>query len=475
MPRAVFDFTKTDGKTLSVSPSVILRSLCQAPEIGSNSYHLTLGDIGVVLDAGMHPKQMGLNAIPQYHLLAEDSVDAVFVSHAHLDHLGTLPVLQRMQSRAKVFMTPEVVDLGDALLHNSVNVMTSQGNELSIEGYPLFTHSELDEMGQVWQGRGYRRPFEPLWDRDLKVTFRDAGHVLGSAGILLEGAGKRIFYTGDVQFSDQSLIQGADFADLGPLDALVVETTRGATPNPEGFDRGNEVTRLIEDMNVTLDRNGSVLIPVFAMGKTQEVLTMIQNAKEAGTMPDVPVTIGGLSTKMTAIYDRYAENANRCRTNFRILRDMDLRAGTRRRGQTVPIRYQERAIYALSSGMMSENTVSNGFARSFLPNPQNSLHFVGYSDPSTPSYQIRQAQKGDQVSLDRKKDPVALNCDVKEYNFSGHADRQQLLDFIVGTRAKKIFLVHGDPPASAWFKAQLELLLPQSEVSIPQPGQQYSI
>lgn len=475
MPRAVFDFTGSSAKTLQVSAPVILRSLCQAPEIGSNSYHLAFGELGVVLDAGMHPKQMGLDATPQYHLLDHDSVDAILVTHAHLDHLGTLPVLQRMQPRAKVFMTPEVVDLGDALLHNSVNVMTSQGNELSIDGYPLFTHSELDEMGQVWQGRGYRRTFEPLWDEDLKVTFRDAGHVLGSAGILLEGSGKRVFYTGDVQFTDQSLIRGADFDDLGPLDALIVETTRGATPNPAEFDREEEVSRLIAEMNVTLDRNGSVLIPVFAMGKTQEVLTMIQNAKEEGTLPDVPVTIGGLSTKMTAIYDRYAENANRRRDNFRILRDMDLRAGTRRRGQTVPIRYQERAIYALSSGMMSENTVSNNFARSFLPNPANSLHFVGYSDPSTPSYGIRQAKQGDMVSLDKRKEKVKLGCDVKEYNFSGHADRQQLLDFICGTRAKKILLVHGDAPATAWFKEQLESLLPKSEIIIPQPGENHSL
>jgi Cft2 family RNA processing exonuclease len=452
-----------------------LRSLCQAPEIGANSYHLAFGETGVVLDAGMHPKKLGQNAIPQYGLLKGDSVDAIFVTHAHLDHLGTLPVLQRAQPRAKVYMTPEVVDLGDALLHNSVNVMTSQGAELGIDDYPLFTHSELDEMGQVWQARGYQRSFEPIWDRDLRVTFRDAGHVLGSAGILLEGCGKRVFYTGDVQFGDQSLIRGAKFDELGPLDALIVETTRGAQPLPPGFTREDEVDRLIADINTTLDRNGSVLIPVFAMGKTQEVLTMIQNAKEDGILPEVPVTIGGLSTKMTAIYDRYAENANRRRPNFRILRDMDLRAGTRRRGKTVPIRYQERAIFALSSGMMSENTVSNRFARSFLPNSLNSLHFVGYSDPSTPSYGIRQASKGDLVSLDKQQEKVKLKCEVKEYDFSGHADREVLLDFIVRTRAKKIFLVHGDLPASTWFKERLASLLPKSEVTIPTPAEEYSL
>lgn len=458
-----------------VSDAVQMRSLCRAPEIGANSYLLSFGESKVVIDAGLHPKQDGEEAIPRFDFLEPDSVDAVLISHAHLDHIGTLPVLQREQPHARVYMTPEVVDLADALLHNSVNVMTSQGEELGIDAYPLFTHADLDELEEIWQGCRYRKSFEPVWDADLKVTFRDAGHVLGSAGILLEGAGKRIFYTGDVQFRDQSLIQGADFEDLGPLDTLIVETTRGRTPPEPGFDREAEVKRLIADLTETMNRNGSALIPVFAMGKTQEVLTMIQNAKESGDLPDVPVTIGGLSTKMTTIYDRYATNANRKRANFRILKDMDLRAGTRRKGKSVPIRYQEQAIYALSSGMMSENTVSNKFARNFLPNPANSLHFVGYSDPSTPSYHIRQAASGDKINLDAKKDPVTLNCEVKEYNFSGHADRDQLLDFILGTKAKKIFLVHGDLESSQWFQEELARLMPDSEVTIPLPGEDYSL
>ncbi|GHC58311.1 MBL fold metallo-hydrolase [Roseibacillus persicicus] len=458
-----------------MSHAVTLRSLCRAPEIGANSYHLSFGDTNIVIDAGMHPKQDGDEAVPQFHLLDANSVDAIFVSHAHLDHIGTLPVLQREQPHARVYMTPEVVDLADALLHNSVNVMTSQGDELGIDAYPLFTHGDLDELSQVWQGQHYRKTFEPFWDQDLQVTFRDAGHVLGSAGILFEAEGKRVFYTGDVQFNDQTLIKGADFEDLGPLDALIVETTRGNAPSSPDFDREAEVARLIEDMTETLHRNGSVLIPVFAMGKTQEVLTMIQNAKEAGDLPDVPVTIGGLSTKMTTIYDRYATNANRKRPDFRILRDMELRAGTRRRGKSVPIRYQEQAIYALSSGMMSEHTVSNKFARNFLPNPANSVHFVGYSDPSTPSYHVRQASTGDLISLDESKDPVQLNCQVEEYQFSGHSTREQLLDFIVASGAKKIFLVHGDLSASQWFERELAERMPDAEVTIPEPGVDYTL
>ncbi|MBK1833110.1 MBL fold metallo-hydrolase [Roseibacillus ishigakijimensis] len=458
-----------------MSDAVTLRSLCRAPEIGANSYQLQIGGVSLVIDAGMHPKQDGAEALPRYDLLAPDSVDAIFISHAHLDHIGTLPVLQQEQPRARVYMTPEVVDLAEALLHNSVNVMTSQAEELAIDDYPLFTHGDLDDLSQVWQGYPYRRSFAALADEEVTATFYDAGHVLGSAGILFEGAGQRIFYSGDVQFTDQSLIKGADFSDLGPLDTLIVETTRGNAPSDPTFDREAEVARLIADLTETIHRRGSALIPVFAMGKTQEVLTMIQNAKEAGELPDAPVTIGGLSTKMTTIYDRYASNANRKRPDFRILRDMELRAGTRRRGKSVPIRYQEGAIYALSSGMMSENTVSNKFARQFLPNPANSLHFVGYSDPSTPSYAIRQASTGDAISLDERREPVPLRCQVEEYQFSGHADRELLLDFILASGAKQVFLVHGDLEASRWFERELAQRAPQMTAIIPEPGYEYSL
>ncbi|MEM9079320.1 MAG: MBL fold metallo-hydrolase [Verrucomicrobiota bacterium] len=449
--------------------SVRFRSLCRAPEIGSNSYQLSFGELNFVLDTGMHPKQEGLNAIPRYDLLDHDSVDAIFVTHAHLDHLGTLPVLQRDQPHSRVYMTPEVVDLADAMLHNSVNVMMSQRSELGIDAYPLFTHNEIEDFGIVWQGRDYRKPFEPVWDSGIKATFRDAGHVMGSAGILFEGLDKKVFYTGDVQFNNQTLIQGADFDDLPPLDALIIETTRGNSPHLPGFSRIEQEQRLIEDLNRTLDRNGTVLIPVFAMGKTQEVLTMIQNAKESGALHDVPVTIGGLSTKMTVIYDRYSNSPNRSRPDFKILRDMDLNAGTRRRGRPIPIKSKPRAIFALSSGMMSENTVSNNFARPLLSNPNNSIHFVGYSDPSTPAYRVRNATRGEKVCLDERLPKVPLECNIYEYDFSGHADREDLLQFILKTNPKQAFLVHGDPQASQWFKEQLQSQAPHIEVHIPAP------
>ncbi|MDA1005445.1 MAG: MBL fold metallo-hydrolase, partial [Verrucomicrobia bacterium] len=217
------------------SPSLTL--LTRANEIGANCYLLELAGLRIIIDAGMHPKESGRAALPRYEDLPFDSIDAILVSHSHLDHVGTLPVLMMDQPSARVYMTQPTAALADALLHNSVNVMTSQRTELGIDEYPLYTHEQLDDCERRFEGRHYDKPFDIDFDGTVRATFYDAGHILGSAGILIEGDGKRIFYTGDIHFEDHALSKGALFPDLQGLDALIVETTRGDSERRAGYTR----------------------------------------------------------------------------------------------------------------------------------------------------------------------------------------------------------------------------------------------
>jgi Cft2 family RNA processing exonuclease len=371
------------------------------------------------------------------------------------------------QPSARVYMTPPTAALADALLHNSVNVMTAQREELGVREYPFYTHRGLDELIPRFETRDYERSFDVDEAGRVTATFYDAGHILGSAGILIEGAGKRIFYTGDIHFEDHALIKGARFPDLDGLDALIVETTRGDSERRPGYTRVDEEDRFISSISRCLSRGGSVLIPVFAMGKTQEVLTMIDENKAVGALQDVPVFIGGLSTKMTVVFDKFADTTRRTRPGFQILRDMELIAGSR--GRKRNIEYQPGSIFALSSGMMTEKTVSNQFARNFIDNPMNALIFVGYADPATPGARIRQARRGDLVDLDPELSPVKLDCAVEVFDFSGHAPRDQILEFIRQTGAVQNFLVHGDPAASQWFAGQLD------DARLPEPGLEHQL
>ncbi len=168
-----------------------------------------------------------------------------------------------------------------------------------------------------------------------------------------------------------------------------MESTRGAYARPEEFTRKAEVARMAEHINAALERGGSVLIPVFALGKTQEVLLMLESLRSEGIIPECPIRIGGLSTKMTKLIDQ-ASPARRGGTfpNFRDHpRDGSRghRRPPRRARQRGDIRYRPGCIYALSSGMMTEKTVSNIFARGFIHNPKNALLFVGYAAEDTPA------------------------------------------------------------------------------------------
>jgi Cft2 family RNA processing exonuclease len=442
------------------------RSLLRRREIGANSYLLETGDSRIILDAGAHPKEKGLEALPNYNSVPHDTVDAIILTHAHHDHIGALPVLQRQQPRTPVYMTEPTGEVGAAMLHNSVNVMSSQREELGIHEYPLFTHKEIDEIKPRWDYRNLRKPFH-LPGTEMECTFFDAGHIMGSVGVLMKQNGKSLFYTGDVNFEPQTITREADFPTEG-IDALIIETTRGDYQRAEGFSRRAEKERLAKVICETFANNGAVLVPVFALGKSQELLLMLDELREMDLIPNAPVIIGGLSTKMTVLYDHYADKVRRSYEGFRILEDMETLVAPRRRRKE--IQYNPHTIYALSSGMMSEGTTSNQFARRFIDNPRNTVAFVGYTDKETPGFRVRHAKQGEMILLDSKLPPVELRCRIESFDFSAHATREDLVSYVKKVNPGKVLLVHGDAPAQEWFRRTLKEELPQSEVLSPEPG-----
>ncbi|MCB1225203.1 MAG: MBL fold metallo-hydrolase [Verrucomicrobiales bacterium] len=441
------------------------RNLTRHREIGANSYLLESGNQRVVLDAGMHPKHTGQEALPDFGPLPTHHAQALLVTHAHHDHIGALPVLQRRQPQAAVLMTEPTGEVGSAMLHNSVNVMSRQREELGVTEYPMFTHRELDDIRPQWIYRDYERPFT-VPDTDLEASFHDAGHILGSSGIQLREGGARLFYTGDVCFENQTLMQAARFPEQD-IDVLLLETTRGTYARPEDYSRKAEKERLARLIQDTWEANGSVLIPVFALGKTQELLLMMHELSQEGLMPSMPVFIGGLGTKITVLYDHYADRVPRNYPGFRLLEDIDILVAPRARRRE--IQYQSRAIYLLSSGMMTEKTTSNTFAWKFIDNPRNAVAFVGYTDPETPGYRLRTAAEGSEIRLSPDLSPVKLAARVESFDFSAHATREQLADYAERVRPQKLVLVHGEVESQAWFAQRFQETLPETEIILPEP------
>ncbi len=263
-------------------------NLTRATEIGANSYYLGAAGQGLVLDSGMHPASEAEAALPNLNAIDGRRVDAIVVSHAHQDHIGTLPVMMRRHPTARIFMTEATNDIGNALLHNSVNVMTRQREEIGVTLYPLFTHRETERATDRWQYCPTNRRITlegeragPIGEDPVTFEFIDAGHVLGSAGILLRAEGRTLFYTGDVNFDDQTIMQAAAFPEA-EIDVLIMECTRGDSPTPAGWTRQGEEQRLAPAIGDAFDSGGCVLIPVFALGKTQELLAMLHQVQARG-------------------------------------------------------------------------------------------------------------------------------------------------------------------------------------------------
>jgi Cft2 family RNA processing exonuclease len=445
--------------------------------IGSNCYWLRVGGKNIILDAGADPKVDGLGSNPNLATVSQGTVDAIIITHAHQDHIGSLPVLTRREPQCPVFMTEGTANIADIMLHNSVNVMTRQREELKLMEYPLYTHRGVDLCQQAWVRcplRQRRNLLGDLCDDDNEVTFEfyHAGHILGSVGVLIRHAGKSFFYTGDVNFENQTIMTGADFPEEG-VDYLLMETTRGDSPTPVGFSRANEEERFSNAVRQAIADGGTVTIPVFALGKTQEVLALLWQMRLRGEIGNIPIYIGGLSVKVTTAYDAMAATSVRNHPELQLLQEMAPYVLSGREIQNVQPR--KRAIYALSSGMMTEHTLSNIFARKILGDASQHLFFVGFSDPDSPSARIRKASPGDEIMLDKDHPAIPLKCDVREFSFSAHTNRETIRNYAALLRPSKILLVHGDRPALDWFQLALFRELGGTEVIVPESGRSYSL
>ena len=442
-----------------------MRFLCltREKEIGASCHVVEMEGRRWMLDAGLHPQLEGPEALPLLKAAGNAPLEAVFLTHAHLDHLGALPVVVKRWG-ARVVMSAPTATLTPVLLRNSVSIMEKRVEE---DGGPppLYGRKDVRAVEELVDVQPVgERVEEEGWAFEL----REAGHILGSASVLLECAGRRVLYTSDINLRDQTLMRRADLEGMR-ADVLIMETTRGATQDAADFSRERELERFAEALNRTWDRGGVTLVPVFALGKTQEVLMACYLMMESGALERVPIHIGGLSTALTEIYDGWAESPGRQHRGFELLsqiRPQTLNGRSRDLERPVP-----RHLYLLSSGMMTAGTSSFVMARSVLPREQDGIFFVGYCDPISPAGVLKATPRGGRAVLDEREGEQVVNCEVGAFDLTAHALRQDLVEFAVKVNPKCVVLVHGDVPALEWFEGELSRRLPLARVVVPEPGQ----
>lgn len=449
-------------------------------DIAASCHFLEIDGTGLVLDVGTDPRRDGPASLPMFDWVrdrAHSYVDHAVVTHAHHDHMGAVPVLVEEFPHVMVHMTDATKKLLEFLLPASARLQQKKREQGETEHKPLFTEEDLEFLSHVYLTHELGADFDLTgMAGDTEVTGRlySAGHILGSVGVELtfeeNGDDRRLFYTSDTNMQAQSIIPGGEYPSS--TDILMLETTLGADEEAEQTSRPEEVEKFRETLRRVIERGGTALIPVFVMGRAQEMLAMLGRLKREGDLPvDTPIYTAGSMLGVADLYDKTRETTPRLDPDFRVF-DVEQ--------ERVPYSAEAKkdildgpGIMVVSSGMMFEPTLSNILARRIVENERDAVLIVGHAVEGTPSHRLQQAAAegaGAPVRLaDGQTQPV--HCTVERFRFSGHSHRRDLLQIVEQMAPETVVLVHGEPEAQAWMQSEIEDRHPETTVHRPQWGE----
>jgi cleavage and polyadenylation specificity factor subunit 3 len=462
-------------------------ALGNTSDIGASCHYLNLDGVGIVLDAGVDPEQDGRASLPDLRLVrhrGDRPVDHILISHAHHDHLGSLPIVAADHPQAGIHMTAPTRHLAELLLPSSARLQRRKMFEGSTTEQPLFDVETAEALSYLYEEHDLGEDF-PLASRrggSVNARFYHAGHTLGSAGIHLEakrdGQPFRVFYTSDTHLRSQVILPAGEYPDP-PIDVLLLESTLGADEITETTTRLGEETRLGEAIARVIARGGSVLIPSFALGRAQEVLALIDRYKEQGLIPaETPVYTAGQMRAVADLYDRTRFTSPRVDSDFEVFGVRQAR--TPRSDEILRQTLDEPCIHVASSGMMFERTLSHALAQMMVEDERHGIFFVGFCVEHSPGARLLAAAElgeGAEIVLDTTNgaEPRKIRAEVQRLRFSGHAHRRELIELVEMMKPRQIVLVHGETAAKEWMREEIQRLYPDIVVHAPARGEELAL
>lgn len=458
-------------------------TLGKTQDISASCHYLKMAGTGILLDSGQDPNVDGVRGLPDFERIKRDPdcfIDYAILSHAHHDHIGSLPVMLQHFPFARIHLSQPTRLLLDFLLPESARLQRKRFKEGTNPEPPMFNEEHAEMAGYLYRSWRLGEQFELHGERaqtPIQATFYHAGHVLGAVGTLLETTVNekpfRLFFTGDVNMRAQTLQPGAEMPPP-PLDVLIMESTLGADPTAELTTRKMEEERFLDMIRRTLARKGSVLIPAFALGRSQEVISMLGRFKKQKKLPaDMPIYTAGSQRAITDIYDRTRFISPRLDEKFEVF-SVEQKRLPRSKTRINQYLQEGGGIFIMGSGMLFDKTLSNKLALKMMDDERNSVAFVGYVKPDSPAFALHQARqegKGTKVAISPLHEALPVNCEVDRFRFSGHSNRRELLQIVEKTKPKKVILIHGEEEARQWMKDNILFFYPDTEVILPQQGE----
>lgn len=446
-----------------------LHFLGGAMEIGASCIYLKIAGKGILMDSGI--RQSGAkDPLPNFRAVEEQGgLDAILISHAHMDHIGTLPLISKAYPNAPIYMTAMSADLTRTLLYDSLKIMNNREGEIP-------HYSEQDVLAMLGRIRPLRfqAPF-PILD-EITLTFYPAGHIAGAACIYLVTKEGSLFYSGDFSAFSQRTIEGISIPKLRP-DVAIVETTYG---NRLHSNRQVEEKRLVEVVRECILQKKKILIPAFALGRAQEVLLILRSAIQNQEIPAVPVYVDGMVRDINIMYTRnptYLKNA----LGKRIFKGNEP-FYTKEIQAVAPMQKREEllsgegpAIFLSSSGMLTGGP-SVQYASRLVSSEDACLIITGYQDEESPGRQLLnlvENPEGGALSLNSSSVPV--KCRVEQVGLSAHGDKMEIQGLLSRLSSRHIFLVHGNRDAMEELGAELAAQDYRRQVYLPECGRSYEI
>lgn len=439
---------KTVGKKIYRKPNaecdwIRITPLGGAREVGRSAVLVQTPESNILMDCGINVAAQNNDRFPDFRAakLAISQLDAVIVSHAHLDHCGFLPYLYKYGYEGPVYCTEPTRDLMALLQLDAVEIGVREDKELpfsSKEIRKLIKHTITLEYGEV-------ADITP----DIRLTLYNAGHILGSCILHLHiGEGlHNLVYTGDLKFGDTRLLEAANF-EFPRVETLVMEATYGGRYDAQPKRRDAEKL-LIDTIFSTIERGGKTLIPVFSVGRSQEVMMVLENAYRFGDL-GVPVYLDGMIWEATAIHTSYPEYLKR-HIKHRIFNGqnpflVDAFTKVEHKERQNIIDSKEPCIILATSGMMTGGP-SVEYFKHFAEDERNSLTFVGYQAEGSLGRRLQNGVPEVALEVDGRTKAVKVKLNVVTVDgFSGHADRRQLLGYSkkIVPRPKRALIMHGE-------------------------------
>ncbi|MGL5356002.1 MAG: MBL fold metallo-hydrolase [Cetobacterium sp.] len=373
-------------------------------KIGGSSYFLKLGERKFLLDAGIDPNQPG--TYPSYEnlyrkklLTSMGDLDGIIISHAHLDHIGSLPYMLKEAKDVDIIASLETKVLGRALL-----LSAPKESEDYIE---IFKKDEIEKVFELISTK------ENIKKLDYEINLYDSGHILGSKMVGIKTKDESVLYTGD--FSTKNMIT-AKRVLLSKLESPDVLLCEGTNLNKNFNNYITERLGFIRHCNKVVS-NGILLVPAFALGRTQEVVTLLKNAMKSQLLKRVPIYIDGLSVEISQLYNELGVDVI----------DNDVKIAPKDFYKNMD---SSPKIIVCSSGMLLKNSKSYHYATKLLNGDNNSITFVGYQARKTPGFKLLYEQD------------FKFRCSVNRFGFSAHGDEGEILSLIDRLKPKKVVFLH---------------------------------